>query len=82
MKSFQRVIDYIPLTIEHSLNQILADSVQKALLMEINIGSNDATERLAHLLAEDPEIAAQRAEYQSRMRRLVAIETELRRFGV
>ena len=78
----QRIIDYIPLTIEHSLNQRLADTIQKALLKHINVGSPDSPERLAQLLAEDPAIAARRTKYQSRLRLLHAIDNELRRFGL
>ena len=59
-KLMQRIIDNIPLTIEHSLNQALCSSLQMYLLQKLNIGSPDASERLGLLLAEDPEIVKER----------------------
>ncbi len=78
--ALQRIIDAIPLTIEHSLNQHLADPLQKSLVKNLDLGSPDAGKRLAELLAEDPAIAARRAELEAMLRRLEDVQRELEEF--
>ncbi len=76
----QRIIDAIPLTIEHSLNQHLADTLQKSLVQKLDLGSPDAGRRLTELLAEDPAIAARRVELEAKLRRLEDVQRELEGF--
>jgi len=78
--AYKRIIDSIPLTIEHSLNQHLADTLQKSLVKNLDLGSPDAGRRLADLLAEDPAIAARRVELEAKLRRLEDVQRELEGF--
>ncbi|KAH8109512.1 P-loop containing nucleoside triphosphate hydrolase protein [Phellopilus nigrolimitatus] len=76
--AYKRIIDSVPLTIEHMLNQGLADCMKKSLLQKLDLGAPDATRRLKDLLAEDPDIARRRRELTAKIERLEKIQAELR----
>lgn len=78
----QRIIDQVPMTIQHTLNQGLANAMQEYLLEELKLGTPDASQRFVELLAEDPVIAAQRKELEERMKRLTEIQERLIHFTV
>ena len=52
------------------------------LLQKLALGSSDASQRLADLLEEDPEVKRERDELGTRIGRLENVLTELRSFGV
>jgi vacuolar protein sorting-associated protein 1 len=78
----KRIIDYIPLTIEHSLNQAFAGCLQDQLFVGLNFGSEDAAERLKDLLSENPRVAARRRELGDKWKRLSEIQRKLNDFKV
>lgn len=51
-------------------------------MQQFNFGDADANRRIAELLAEDPEIAAEREEWENKLKKLELIQNELRAFGV
>ncbi|KAI0925406.1 hypothetical protein AcV7_005662 [Taiwanofungus camphoratus] len=80
--AYKRIIDQVPMTIQHTLNQGLANAMQEYLLEELKLGTPDASQRFVELLAEDPVIAAQRKELEERMKRLTEIQERLIHFTV
>ena len=81
MTLLQRVIDYIPLTIEHELNHALADNLQNSLFQNLFGGPDAPTvERMRELLGEDPATAASRESLQVRKSRLLEIKQRLDEF--
>lgn len=78
--SLKRVIDYIPLAIEHALNQGFAEKLKRGLIQELNLGSAEASAYLNGLLAEDPLIVQQRLELSSKIESLKGCLNQLRSF--
>ncbi|KAL5531192.1 hypothetical protein ACEPAG_4068 [Sanghuangporus baumii] len=76
--AYKRIVDNVPLAIEHALNQGLAESIKKALLQKLNLGATDAAERLKELMEEDPDIALKREALKNKIENLEKIEAELR----
>lgn len=74
----KRLVDYIPLTIEHVLNQSLAQALMRSLIQKLQLGSAESSERLEQLIAEDPEIAYERKDLLSRISSLEKVVDELR----
>ncbi|KAJ7074736.1 P-loop containing nucleoside triphosphate hydrolase protein [Mycena amicta] len=74
--AYQRIIDYVPLLIEHEFNQGLVEGLQGALFEQLVEGSDVAT-RMQELLAENPQISAQRSSLQNRLERLTEIQRRL-----
>ncbi|KAI5117489.1 hypothetical protein M0805_009550 [Coniferiporia weirii] len=75
--AYKRVIDEIPLTIEHALNRGLVECIQKSLLKKL-LGAPDSTKKLAELLEEDPDVAEKRQKLTAKIVRLEKIQAELR----
>jgi len=67
------------MTIEHSLNQPLANTLQQKLLKSLFVDS-DATGRMEDLLSEEPAIASARERLESKMARLLEIQAKLKDF--
>ncbi|KLO12396.1 hypothetical protein SCHPADRAFT_853916 [Schizopora paradoxa] len=80
--AYKRIIDNIPLTIEHALNKGLANSMKVNLLQELDLGSSEASKRLKDLLDEDPVVKARREQLEAQRRRLEQVLVELSRVGV
>ncbi|KAF7305465.1 hypothetical protein HMN09_00799200 [Mycena chlorophos] len=74
--AYQRVIDYIPLTVDHEFNQRLAESLHGALLLQLVEGEN-VEGRMKELLAEDPQISERRSALESRLEKLREIQMRL-----
>lgn len=68
----------MPLAIEHSLNQGLAENMKKTLLQKLDLGAADAGKRLKDLMAEDPETELRREQLKKTIDKLEKIEAELR----
>ena len=62
--SAQRIIDYVPLTIEHALNQALSANLQARLWQQLDLAGEGARDRIIALLSENPAIANKRAELE------------------
>ena len=76
----QRFVDYIPLAIEHELNQNLSDNIRNTLIQTLFEDSHNGRIDLADLLNEDPATARRRIDLESRTNRLRKIMDELDRF--
>ncbi|KIK78305.1 hypothetical protein PAXRUDRAFT_334451 [Paxillus rubicundulus Ve08.2h10] len=71
--AYKRIIDHIPLKIEHSLHQSLAGKLSVTLLQNLIIDTTargDFAERMAELVSEDPVVALKREHLQARRARL------------
>ncbi|KAG6912871.1 hypothetical protein DXG01_011442, partial [Tephrocybe rancida] len=79
----KRLIDYVPLTVEHTLNQTLAGALQRSLFKSFleHDGSGTDQDTMAALLIEDPVIAKRRVFLQDRKKRLLLIKERLDLFG-
>lgn len=78
----QRVIDYVPLAIDHTFLYALAEALQPCLIEKLGIGAANAAERCQAYLSEDPGVVALRDELTSRRKRLESVQTELFNFGL
>ncbi|KAJ7581757.1 P-loop containing nucleoside triphosphate hydrolase protein [Mycena floridula] len=74
--AYKRVIDHLPMLIEHELNQKLAKQLPQTL-GEALLGDPD----IKDLLSEDPEIANRRKFLEGRIARLNEIKERLNRLG-
>ncbi|KAG2073824.1 hypothetical protein BDR04DRAFT_1151940, partial [Suillus decipiens] len=80
----QRIIDHIPLTIEHTLHHALAEQLSQSLLTSLltDVASGpNFSERMNELVSEDPSIAQKRASLLTRKQRLSDIRRRLVTFG-
>ncbi|KIY48903.1 hypothetical protein FISHEDRAFT_58621 [Fistulina hepatica ATCC 64428] len=73
---FQRVIDTVPILIEHELNRALADGLLRMLVS----GLVNGTQPLATLLDEDPAISRRRKALCAKQKRLEQIRARLERW--
>ena len=69
------------MTIEHSLNQPLANDIQETLLKSLFKDPN-ATESMKDLLSEEPSTAITRERLESKNVRLLEIRAKLNDFRV
>lgn len=76
------MIDHIPLTVEHALNQGFASSIKLALLQKLDVCSPSASSRLKDFVAEDPAVDEKREKLKVRTTMLERMHAELRGFGV
>jgi len=70
----------LPCVIDQDFLITLAESVQEALVEELGLGTQEATQRAAEFLAEEPEVLAEREQLAARMARLDDILEKLARF--
>ncbi|PCH44638.1 hypothetical protein WOLCODRAFT_139118 [Wolfiporia cocos MD-104 SS10] len=77
--AYKRVIDYVPLTIDHLFLYGLADTLQSFLIEKLGLGS---AERCAAYLSEDPGVVAYRKELIGKRERLDTVQKELDNFGL
>jgi hypothetical protein len=69
------------MTIEHSLNQPLANNMQETLMKSL-FEDPSATESMKDLLSEEPSIAITRERLDSKKVRLLEIQAKLNDFRV
>ncbi|KAG2365973.1 P-loop containing nucleoside triphosphate hydrolase protein [Suillus spraguei] len=82
--AYKRIIDHIPLTIEHALHYALAEQLSQSLLTSLltDVASGpNFSERMNELVSEDPSVAQKRALLLSRKQRLSDIRRRLVTFG-
>ena len=70
------------MTIEHTLNQALADVIKKELLKKLLSNDSSTTQKLERLMEENPETAQTRKDISNGIQMLEKIETELQNFLV
>ncbi|KAI0087492.1 P-loop containing nucleoside triphosphate hydrolase protein [Irpex rosettiformis] len=75
--AYKRIIDYVPLAIDHELLYAFTDDLQFHLLSALGINGTEAVAKCAGYLAEDPDIVAEREELLSRKMRLLGVQAEL-----
>ncbi|KAG1745120.1 P-loop containing nucleoside triphosphate hydrolase protein [Suillus paluster] len=82
--AYKRIIDHLPLTIEHALHHALANhlsqSLLTSLLIDVASGPN-FSERMSELVSEDASIAQKRATLSTRKQRLSDIRRRLMTFS-
>ncbi|KAG6830725.1 hypothetical protein H0H92_015004 [Tricholoma furcatifolium] len=76
-----RIIDYVPLTIEHKLNQSIANHLQRSLFESLQQGEGTDRDKMVKLLTEDPSLATKRQFLEDRQRRLKIMKAKLNAFG-
>ncbi|KAJ7485041.1 P-loop containing nucleoside triphosphate hydrolase protein [Mycena galericulata] len=74
--AYQRVIDYVPLLIEHEFNQRLGARLEEVLFENLLQGPN-ASARMQDLLTEDPSISARRNLLERQIARLSEMKRKL-----
>ncbi|KAG2148944.1 P-loop containing nucleoside triphosphate hydrolase protein [Suillus clintonianus] len=82
--AYKRIIDHIPLTIEHALHHALAEQLSQSLLTSLltDVASGpNFSERMNELVSEDASIAQKRALLSSRKQRLSDIRRRLMTFS-
>ncbi|KAG1824557.1 P-loop containing nucleoside triphosphate hydrolase protein [Suillus subaureus] len=82
--AYKRIIDHIPLTIEHALHHALAEQLSQSLLTSLltDVASGpNFSERMNELVSEDASIAQKRASLSTRKQRLSDIRRRLMTFG-
>ncbi|KAF7800197.1 hypothetical protein EIP86_011444 [Pleurotus ostreatoroseus] len=80
--TYKRIIDFVPLTIDHEFLFALADSLQDRLVEKMGLGTDGSAERCKAYLAEDHHIVATREELMSRKKRLEKVREQLLDFGL
>ncbi|CAA7263847.1 unnamed protein product [Cyclocybe aegerita] len=78
--AYKRIIDYVPLIVEHELNQTFASKLSNVLIDRIFQDSREGRIDLESLLQEDPELAARRRELAERKICLTQIKNKLDEF--
>lgn len=78
----QRVIDYVPLVIDHEFLRAFADALQEHLVRQLGLGAADGAAKCAAYLEENPFVTATRDELTSRKARLESVRDELAGFGL
>lgn len=78
----QRIIDYIPLSIDQHFLYALAERLQGVLIEKLGLGSAKADARCAQYVAEDPHVNAQRAELLAKKKKLESVQRALFNFGL
>jgi hypothetical protein len=76
----QRFIDYIPLAIEHELNQNLANRIQNTLVDTLFKDEQTGRINMERLLDEDPVVARKRAGLKRKIAELERIKETLDEF--
>ncbi|KIJ12479.1 hypothetical protein PAXINDRAFT_101195 [Paxillus involutus ATCC 200175] len=82
--AYKRIIDHIPLKIEHTLHQALAGKLSVTLLQSLIVDTTargDFAERMKELASEDPAIALKRDHLQARRVRLHEYRRKLVNFS-
>jgi hypothetical protein len=76
----QRIIDNVPLIIEHELNQKFATKLRNKLIDTIFKDSQSGRVNIEELLNEDPIIALRRKDLEDRVSQLSKIKAKLDQF--
>ncbi|KAH9937926.1 P-loop containing nucleoside triphosphate hydrolase protein [Epithele typhae] len=81
--AYKRVIDYIPMAIDHQFLFKVAEAARTRLPARLGIvGTPNATEKCAAYIEEDAGIVALRDELTAKKKRLEAVNGKLQEFGM
>ncbi|KAI0084205.1 P-loop containing nucleoside triphosphate hydrolase protein [Irpex rosettiformis] len=80
--AYKRVIDYVPMTVDHAFLFGFANALQEVLVDQLGLGTPNSGARCAAYLTEDSRIVALRDELSAKKRRLEGVQTELDNFGL
>ncbi|KAI0693477.1 P-loop containing nucleoside triphosphate hydrolase protein [Cytidiella melzeri] len=80
--AYKRIIDYVPMTIDHSFLFGFVSAVQESLIEHLGLGTSNAGPRCAAYLAEDHRILSLREELLGKKKRLESVQSELDNFGL
>ncbi|KAI0698693.1 P-loop containing nucleoside triphosphate hydrolase protein [Earliella scabrosa] len=80
--AYKRVIDYIPLSIDHHFLYAFADALPHELFTRLGLGAANAAARCDSYIAEDPTIVATRDELLAKKKRLENVQRALYDFGL
>ncbi|KAJ2990797.1 hypothetical protein NUW54_g8371 [Trametes sanguinea] len=77
-----RVIDYVPLTIDHHFLYAFAAALHERLFERLGLGAANAQARCSAYIAEDPTVVATRDELVAKKKRLENVRRALYNFGL
>lgn len=80
----QRIIDHVPLKIEHSLHHALAKKLSVSLLQRLmadTASTGNPTNRMRELVSEDPTAEANRARLEATQNKLQDMKKKLASFA-
>ncbi|KAI0650981.1 P-loop containing nucleoside triphosphate hydrolase protein [Trametes meyenii] len=80
--AYKRVIDTVPLTIDHNFLYAFAGKLHERLFERLGLGTANAAARCVSYVEEDRAIVAQRDELTSKKRRLENVQRALYNFGM
>ena len=80
--TLQRVIDYVPLSIDSYFLYAFTEGLQEVLFAKLELGSPSADKKCAAYIAEEPGIVALRSELFTKKRRLESVQNALFNFGL
>ncbi|KAI0673303.1 P-loop containing nucleoside triphosphate hydrolase protein [Trametes maxima] len=80
--AYKRVIDTVPLTIDHNFLYAFAGKLHERLFERLGLGAANAAARCAAYVEEDRAIVALRDELTSKKRRLENVQRALYNFGL
>ncbi|KAK7679580.1 hypothetical protein QCA50_017290 [Cerrena zonata] len=75
--SYKRVIDYVPMIIDHEYLFAFSEALQGHLIEYLGLSGRDSVEKCAAYVAEDNQTKSQRVELTSQKARLVTTRKEL-----
>ncbi|KAG2155240.1 P-loop containing nucleoside triphosphate hydrolase protein [Suillus bovinus] len=79
--AYKRIIDHIPLTIEHALHHALTQQLSQSLLTSLLTDVASGPNFSDRMVSEDPSVAQKRASLSTRKQRLSDIRRKLMTFG-
>ncbi|KAI0706855.1 P-loop containing nucleoside triphosphate hydrolase protein [Cerioporus squamosus] len=80
--AYKRVIDYIPLSIDHHFLYAFVKQLQQLLFERLGLGTARSAERCAEYIAEEPNMVASRDELLTKKKRLENVQRALFNFGL
>ncbi|KAI9058586.1 hypothetical protein FKP32DRAFT_1581292 [Trametes sanguinea] len=80
--AYKRVIDYVPLTIDHHFLYAFAAALHERLFERLGLGAANAQARCSAYVAEDPTVVATRDELMAKKKRLENVQRALYNFGL
>ncbi len=82
VEHLQRVIDYVPLSIDNHFLYAFAEGLQAVLFEKLGLGSPNADTKCASYVAEEPGVVTLRSEVLTKQKRLETVQRALFNFGM
>ncbi|KAI9058588.1 hypothetical protein FKP32DRAFT_1761416 [Trametes sanguinea] len=80
--AYKRVIDNVPLMIDHNYMYAFAAKLHQSLFEGLGLGADNVSARCRSYIAEDPSIVTSREELMSKKKRLENVQKALFNFGL